>query len=260
MKSLLPLPVEHIASVRQRLDASVLDEMNEISAARLEQKNEITNCLHDSSYFINKFLRVEGVCGPEGVILDTPKEELLEVMEHEQLLIARYPRMYGKTTLLVGFALHQILFLGNTVVYSTLNNARRIDFMKQVAYSYRNLPTWMQTAHTEGPEKFEAGNGKLFQFPLDANKLFGKSFNHMIFDDTGRQEFRILDFMHLAKGNNAKLSIVGTFESDHPILGKIWSEARTPSKTGWVSLPSFNEEWKVETILSLSHSMYAQGY
>jgi hypothetical protein len=68
---------------------------------------EMTNCAHDSSYFISNYFRVEAECGPVGVMLDTPKEELIGVMETEQLTIGRYPRIYGKTTALVGFALHK---------------------------------------------------------------------------------------------------------------------------------------------------------
>jgi hypothetical protein len=238
--------------------------MNEIDAVtKREQDYEVTNCTHDSSYFINKFLRVEEVDGPRGVMLDTPKEELVEIMENEQLTIGRYPRVCGKTTTLVGFAIHKALFLGKTVLYSSVNAVRRIGFLREVSYSYRNLPTWMQKPHREGPEGFWLDDGGRIR-PITAGTTWdieGIRFDYIIFDEIGglQHGFNVDQFIHATKLNKAKMAIVGTFKPDAPVIGKIWSDARLKN-TGWASLPSFNEEWKVETVLSLSDKRYSEGY
>ena len=222
---------------------------------------EITNCKHDSSYFIGKYMRVESEHGPVGVMLDTGKEELIEVMENEQLTIGRYPRIYGKTTALAGFALHKALFEEKTVMYNSFNMARRIDFLKQVSYSFRNLPDWMQKPHVEGPEKFVIGNGNIFPINMDTFRLVGYHFDYLIFDEMGRGSSTLQDFVDIVKASNARLAVVGTFKPDAPIVGKIWSDARKrETRNGWASLPSFNEAWKVETILSLSNPMFSNEY
>ena len=236
--------------------------MNEIEAVtQREREYEVTNCTHDSSYFINKFLRVEGIDGPIGVMLDTPKEELVEIMENEPLVIGRYPRVYGKTTTLVGFAIHKALFEQKTVLYGAVNTARRIDFLREVSYSYKNLPNWMRVSHTEGPNGTQIGKGRILPIAVgDAYGIDGRRFDYLILDDIGGQyNFNVDRFVTAAKCSSAKLAIVATFKPDHPILGSIWSDARK-KKTGWASLPSFNEEWKVKTILSLSDEMYSEGY
>ena len=235
--------------------------MSELAAVlKRERDYEVTNCMHDSSYFIGKFLRVQGD-SPVGVMLDTPKEELVEIMENEPLVIGRYPRRYGKTTTLVGFAIHKALFEQKTVLYGAVNMARRLDFLRDVSYSYKNLPDWMQKPHSEGPNGFQIGLGKILPIPVgDAYGIEGRRFDYMILDDIGEQtNFRVDRFVNAARANNAVLAIVGTFKPDNPILGVIWSEARK-RKTGWASLPSFNEEWKVQTILSLSDRRYSVDY
>jgi hypothetical protein len=223
-------------------------------------KNEITNCTFDSSYFVNNFVRLETSSGPSGLMLDTPKEELLELLETEPLLIGRYPRIYGKTTTLAGFALHQALFLEKTILYGSFNHGRRLDFLRQISYIYRNLPKWMRKSHQEGPNGFVIDRGAIL--PV-GNRIFdieGKKFDYLIFDEVGtNNEIRVQDFANVARSCRAKFSVVGTFKPDDPIVGQIWSEARNRN-TGWASLPSFNEEWKVETILSLVDEKFAVGY
>ncbi len=237
--------------------------MSELDAARKrEREYEITNCTHDSSYFIGKFLRVESEMGrPMGVILDTPKEELVEMMENEQLVIGRYPRVYGKTTTLVAFAIHKALFEQKTVLYGAVNTARRLDFLREVSYAYKNLPDWMQKPHSEGPNGVQIGVGKILPIPVgDTFGIEGRRFDYLIMDDIdGQTNFKVDRFVMATKQNKAMMAIVGTFKPDSPILGTIWSEARK-KKTGWASLPSFNEEWKVETILSLSDKRFSVGY
>jgi hypothetical protein len=83
-------------------------------------------------------------------------------------------------------------------------------------------------------------------------------FDHVIFDEVPR-DFRVREFADVARSSKAKFSVVGTFKPDNPIVGQIWSEARV-HKTGWVSLPSLEEEWKVETILSLANPKYTVDY
>lgn len=238
--------------------------MNEIDAiTKREQDYEMTNCTHNSSYFINKFLRIEEIDGPRGVMLDTPKEELVEIMENEPLTIGRYPRVYGKTTTLVGFAIHKALLQDKIVLYSSVNAVRRIGFLREVSYSYKNLPKWMQKSHREGPEGFWLdGGGRIC--PVAAGNTWGIEgirFDYIIFYDIGglQNRFNIDPFIYATKLNKAKLAIVGTFKPDAPVIGKIWSDARL-KKTEWASLPSFNEEWKVETLLSLSNKKYSEGY
>jgi hypothetical protein len=225
------------------------------------RQNEITNCKHDSSYFINKFLRVETASGPTGIILDTPKEELIDVMETEPLTVGRYPRIYGKTTTLAGFALHKALFWGKTVLYGSVNTARRIDFLRQVSYIHQQLPSWMQQSHREGPDGFVIGPGMIFPITNQAWDLHGRKFDYVILDEVGfNQSVNVQEFANITKASKAKFAVVGTFKPDNPIVGKIWSDARESTKSGWASLPSFEEMWKVETILSLVDQKYAVDY
>jgi hypothetical protein len=223
-------------------------------------KNEITNCKFDSSYFINKFVKFETASGPGGIILDTPKEELLELLETEPLIVGRYPRIYGKTTLLAGFSLHQALFWERTILYGSFSEGRRLDFLRQLSYIYRQLPDWMRESHSEGINGFVVGRGGVYPVSNRAWDLAGKKYDHLIFDEVGtNKNIRVEELANAARSSKAKFSVVGTFKPDNPIVGHIWSEARD-RKTGWASLPSFNEEWKVETILSLVDERYAVDY
>ena len=223
-------------------------------------KNEITNCKFDSSYFVNTFVRIETSSGPGGIILDTPKEELLELLETEPLVVGRYPRVYGKTTLLAAFALHQALFHEKTILYGSFNHARRLDFLRQISYIYHQLPRWMVNHHQEGPDGFVFEKGGIYPVTNRVWDLTGKKFDHLLFDEVGtNKEIRVQEFVEIARSRNAKFSIIGTFKPDDSIVGEIWSEARKEI-TGWASLPSFNEEWKVETILSLVDEKFAVGY
>lgn len=191
------------------------------------------------------------------MLFDTPKEELLDTMENEQLVIGRYPRVYGKTTAMVGFAIHQVLFHKKRILYSSVNAVRRIRFLRNVSWSYRNLPTWMRKHHQEGPDRFTIEDGgSIFPASMEEQNYRGVRFDHIIFDDIEDQR---PNFVDIVKVNNAKLTVVGTFRPDHLILGKIWSDARV-MRNGWVSLPSMNEEWKVETLLSLCDPQYSKGY
>jgi hypothetical protein len=224
-------------------------------------RNEITNCKHDSSYFISKFVKVEQEWGPGDVLTDSPQEELLDMMETEQLVVGRYPRVFGKTTLLAGFALHKALFWEKTILYGSFNNVRRMDFLRQISYMYRCLPTWMTPAiHHEGPDGFVVGKGGIFPVSNKAWDLSGKKFDYLMIDEVGTNtEIRVSEFANVTKLCNARFSIVGTFKPDNPIVGDIWSAARV-KKNGWASLPSFATENEVENMLSLVNPIYGRDY
>ena len=148
-------------------------------------------------------------------------------------------------------------------MYSSANAARRIDFLKAISYAHRHLPAWMQKPHTEGPNGFFIGtrNGEVIPIGTeDSWKLCENKYDYVIFDDiTIKNRFSVDEFINLTKMNKAKMSIIGTFKPNTPLFGEIWSESRK-KKNDWTSLPSINEEWKVNTILSLVNPIYSADY
>lgn len=222
------------------------------------QTTDTIECLDDPCWFAST---VFSVCDqPKPLLFDSVREELLETLQEEKLVIGRYPRRYGKTTVLAGYALHQALF-GKHVWYVSNSTTLQLEFMKLVGYASRQLP-WELTIQ----ERFDyltINDGTIGTTNLSINKMRGSFVNVVLIDDVTVTKNNVVQFadfvIHVEQVLKAQVVIVGTFTPSTPFVGDLWSKSREESSE-WVSLPSKQEMEKVNAMLSIIGEQYARDF
>ena len=194
--------------------------------------------------FIEKYVKVRSINGaPHAVVLDDLMSEFVSTLEQNKNVIGRYTRVFGKTTALVGFFVHQLAVKNEIVLgYKSPAWNRNMDFLKQIAYAYRCLPEAIQnrTSITENADYFKVG--KSWVIGVDRNgKGAGWDYDLLVYDD-----YRDLRFADMFSPISKQTAIIGTFPKESEI-GKKWMERSST----WKQLPSPEQCWKVEAILSL---------
>jgi hypothetical protein len=114
------------------------------------QKDEIEKCRDDMLYFIRNYCYIYDL--DEGLILFEPRSyqlELLNAIIDNRMCIANYPRRAGKTSIVVAYCIHQMIFNEFFVARAYADgdeNATTFTDMAQTMYA--ELPYWFQLGVT----------------------------------------------------------------------------------------------------------------
>lgn len=215
--------------------------------------DELIKCKEDIVYFINKYVQLDS----STFILNSPQIEIIKSIQDNPKTICRYPRRFGKTILMMGISLHQALFEKKKIVYYSYNMAQRIQFLRGISALYHALPKWMKCINDciENYNKIEIGKGSVRL--IDDYKMQGMTSDLLILDEIDKLNVNIIKSFFATLN---KIIIIGTYKTIDPVIGELWLDARQ-NDVGWKSLPSKDEEWKVDIIASLlSNSKYQQNY
>lgn len=224
---------------------------------------QIQACWADPVFFAENYVRV-GADIPTAIFMDSGKVEFFDTMDDENIVVARYPRRYGKTTALHVYALQQALFGHKNVVIQSRVAARQVQFLSDIAVIHRNLPTWMQSSLRESPDLLDfSGGGKIRA--LGAKRLEGMSEPDILLVDEPQMPQQSWNAWKpeeiIARRTKGKIVFVGTFGKNDPIMGKMWSFGdESTGNNRWASLPSAEEEKNIRAVLDMSNPAYARGY
>ena len=218
----------------------------------------IKACLADPVYFAENYVRLGGDC-PTAFQMDSGKLEFFDTVEEENVVIARYPRRFGKTTAIHVYALHQAMFEKKSVAIQSSVAARQVQFLMEIAVMHRNLPSWMQRDLRESPNGLIfSGGGEIMSYGFSREGI--KPPDVLLVDEpetqTSRYDNRWIPEDLINKRKSGKIIFVGTFPKDDPIVGQMWSY---PTEK-WVTLPSPSVEKHIRAVLSMSDPAYSRGY
>ena len=111
-----------------------------------DQVQEYLKCSRDVEYFCQKYVKIVNV--DRGLIDFQPYKyqvKMFNVFDSNRYTICKMPRQVGKTTGVVGYLLHKVLFNENynvAVLANKERQAREILARDQLAYEW--LPKWLQ--------------------------------------------------------------------------------------------------------------------
>ena len=237
-----------------------------------KQIEEYVKCSQDPLYFIRNYVKIVSL--DKGLVPFEPyefQEEMIEAVHTNRFVICKMPRQSGKSTTMVSFLLHYILFNQNmsvAILANKLATARELLGRLKLAYEY--LPIWLQQGVVEwnkGSIVLENGS-KVLAAATSSSAVRGGSFNCIMLDEFAyvpqnvAEEFFSSVYPTITSGKETKVIIVSTPKGLN-MFYRIWVNAnkRTgeegkneyyPIEVHWSDVPGRDEEWKKQTISNTS--------
>jgi len=236
-----------------------------------EQILEYQKCSQDPLYFIQNYVKIVSL--DHGLVpfeMYDFQRGMVSSMHDNRFTIHKLPRQSGKSTIIISYLLHYVLFNPNTnvaVLANKSNTAR--DILGRLQLAYENLPQWMQQgviAWNKGNIELENGS-KIVAAATSSSAIRGGSYNIIFLDEfafvpsTIAEQFFSSVYPTITSGQNTKVIIVSTPHGMNQFY-KLWVDAKekrnnyVPTEVHWSEVPGRDEKWKEETIRNTSESQF----
>ena len=120
------------------------------------QVREIIRCGKEPDYFFKNYLKIQHpVKGLIPFKMYDFQKKIVQTIHDNRFTIAKLPRQSGKSTTVVSYILHYILFneFKTVAILANKGDAAR-EVMARVKLAYEALPKWLQ----QGVEEWNKGN------------------------------------------------------------------------------------------------------
>ena len=240
-----------------------------------EQLEEYIKCAKDPVYFTKNYVQIVSL--DEGLVpfkMWDFQEELIKKFHNNRFNIAKLPRQTGKSTTVVSYLLHYILFNDNVNIGILANKASTArDLLARLATAYENLPKWIQqgvVVWNKGNIELENGS-KILAASTSASAVRGMSFNIIFLDEFAFVPNHIADsffasvYPTITSGKSTKVIIISTPQGMNHFY-KLWTDAQndkngyTWHEVHWSQVPGRDEKWKEETIKNTSERQFTQEF
>ena len=236
-----------------------------------EEVEEYTKCMKDPLYFIQTYIKIISL--DEGLIPFTLydfQKEMVGTFHNNRFTICKLPRQSGKSTTIIAYLMHYILFNPMVSVAILANKAATArDLLGRLQLAYENLPKWLQQGvMTWNKGSLELENGsKILASSTSASAVRGGSYNIIFLDEFAyvpvnvAEQFFSSVYPTISSGKTTKVVIVSTPHGMN-MFYKLWSDAENkinsyiPIEVHWSEIPGRDEEWKTETIKNTSQSQF----
>jgi hypothetical protein len=236
-----------------------------------EQIIEFLRCKEDPVYFAKKYIKIVNV--DDGLVqfkMWPFQERLVTNFHKNRFNICKMPRQVGKTTTVVSYLLHYIVFNDNVNVGILANKASTSrEILSRLQLSYENLPKWMQqgiVSWNKGSLELENGS-KIIAASTSASAVRGMSFNIIFLDEFAFVPNHIADdffasvYPTISSGKSTKVIIVSTPKGMNHFY-RMWHDAErsknqfVATEVHWSEVPGRDEEWKAQTIANTSEEQF----
>ncbi|AMO43134.1 terminase large subunit [Cyanophage S-RIM32] len=240
-----------------------------------QQVEEFIKCKNDPVYFTKNYVKIVSL--DEGLVpfkMWDFQEKLIEKFHLNRFNIAKLPRQTGKSTTVVSYLLHYLIFNDNVNVGILANKASTArDLLARLATAYENLPKWIQqgvVVWNKGNIELENGS-KILAASTSASAVRGMSFNIIFLDEFAFVPNHIADsffasvYPTITSGKSTKVIIISTPQGMNHFY-KMWSDAvngrngYTYHEVHWSQVPGRDEKWKEETIKNTSERQFTQEF
>jgi len=251
-----------------------------------EQVEEYVKCANDPIYFTKNYVKI--VTLDKGLVpfeLYDYQKDIISKIHDNRYVIAKLPRQSGKSTTVIAYILHYILFNQNMSVAILANKqstAREMLSRLKLAYEY--LPKWLQQGILEwnkGSIQLENGS-KILASSTSASAVRGGSFNLLFLDEFAfvpqniAEEFFSSVFPTITSGLSTKVLLIST-PNGLNMFYKLWKGAtKKPGESGkneyvpievhWSQVPSTaggklrDQKWKEEMIKQTSEKQFESEF
>lgn len=240
-----------------------------------EQIQEYVNCAKDPIYFVNNYVKIVHV--DKGLIpldLYAYQERMINTFNNNRFVITKMPRQSGKSTAVVAFILHYLLFNSDKNIAILANKAELArELLDRVKKAYENLPLWLQQGilvWNKGSIEVENGS-KIIATSTTGSAARGQSFSMVFLDEFAfvphglADEFFKSVYPTISSGTETKMIIVSTPKGMNHFY-KMWVEAEEersnfiPLAVNWWETPGRNEDWKLQQIANTSEESFDQEF
>jgi len=236
-----------------------------------EEVTEYAKCMKDPQYFIESYIRIVSL--DEGLIpfqLYDFQKEMIGTFHNNRFTICKLPRQSGKSTTIIAYLLHYVLFNASVNVAILANKAATArDLLGRLQLAYENLPSWLQQGvMTWNKGSLELENGsKILASSTSASAVRGGSYNIIFLDEFAyvpsnvAEQFFSSVYPTISSGKTTKVMIVSTPHGMN-MFYKLWTDAEN-QRNSYVPIelhrserPGRDEAWKEETIKNTSASQF----
>ena len=240
-----------------------------------QQIVEIDKCMRDPVYFIKTYIRIVNI--DEGLVpFDMYKfqEKMVRSFDANRFSICKLPRQSGKSTTIIAYLLHQVIFNDNINVAILANKSTTArDLLGRLQLAYENLPTFLQQGvlnWNKGSLELENGS-KILAAATSSSAIRGGSFNIIFLDEFAfipnniSEQFFSSVYPTISSGSKTKMIIVSTPKGMN-MFYKLWIDAETrkndyiPIEVHWSDVPGRDEKWKEATIRNTSAEQFQQEF
>ena len=240
-----------------------------------EQIQEYAKCVSDPMYFIENYIKIVSL--DEGLVQFEPysfQRNILDAVHNDRFVICKMPRQSGKSTTVISYLLHYVLFNPDknvAILANKLTTAR--ELLGRLKLAYEHLPKWLQQGVVEwnkGSIVLENGS-KILASSTSSSAVRGGSFNLLFMDEFAFVPENVADeffnsvYPTISAGQSTKVLIVSTPKGLN-MFYKLWKDAEdgqnsyTPIEVHWSDVPGRDENWKKQTIRNTSPQQFRQEF
>ena len=236
-----------------------------------EELQEYQRCMKDPLYFIQTYVRIVSL--DEGLVpfkMYDFQKEMVGTFHSNRFTICKLPRQSGKSTTIISYLLHYVLFNPTVNVAILANKAATArDLLGRLQLAYEHLPKWLQQgvmSWNKGSLELENGS-KILASSTSASAVRGGSYNIIFLDEFAyvpanvAEQFFSSVYPTISSGKSTKVMIVSTPHGMN-MFYKLWVDAEegrnsyVPIEVHWSEVPGRDEAWKAETIKNTSESQF----
>lgn len=236
---------------------------------------DYVKCAKDPEYFILEYMKIVHV--DRGLVpfdMYDFQRKIVKTIHNSRYTIAKLPRQTGKTTTVVAYFLHYILFNEdvNVAILANKGSLAR-DILGRLQLAYENLPMFLQQGiriWNKGDVHLENGS-KIIAASTSSSTVRGGTFNMILLDEFAFVPKNIADeffssvYPTISSGKTTKVIIVSTPCGMNHFF-KLWTDAcegrsdYVPLEVHWRDVPGRDDAWKKETIRNTSKTQFAQEF
>ena len=260
-----------MATLDQYLGNPNLKKAHTKSRFTKKQVDEVMKCLENPKYFIEHYLKIVTI--DKGLVpfeMYDFQRKMVDTFHDNRFTICKLPRQSGKSTIIVSYLLHYVLFNDNVNVAILANKSSTArDLLGRLQLAYEHLPKWMQQGvlnWNKGSLELENGS-RIVAASTSSSAVRGSTFNIIFLDEFAyvpnniAEEFFSSVYPTISSGKSSKVMIVSTPHGMN-MFYKMWMDAVNkkstfvPVEVHWSEVPGRDEAWKEQTIKNTSESQF----
>ena len=236
---------------------------------------EFIKCQKNPAYFIENYVNIVSI--DEGLIpfkLYDFQKEMVGTFHSNRFTICKLPRQSGKSTTIISYLIHYVIFNEAVNVAILANKAATArDLLGRFQLAYEHLPEWMQQGvmnWNKGSLELENGS-KIIAASTSASAVRGGSYNIIFLDEFAfipsniAEQFFSSVYPTITAGQTSKVIIVSTPHGMN-MFYKMWTEAVNeksefvPIEVHWREVPGRDDAWKEQTVRNTSEQQFLQEF
>ena len=236
-----------------------------------ENIEEYLKCKDNPVYFAQNYVKIVTLDhGLQPFKTYDFQERLINNFYQNRFNICKMPRQTGKSTTVISFLLHHVVFNDSVNIGILANKASTArELLSRLQVAYENLPKWMQQgilSWNKGSLELENGS-KILAASTSASAVRGMSFNILFLDEFAFVPNHIADaffasvYPTITSGKSTKVIIVSTPHGMNHFY-RMWHDAENgnneyiPTDVHWSEVPGRDDKWKKQTIKNTSEQQF----